>query len=118
MKENQNDKTPLPEPSEETKQWLAIRKEAASKIDPETCELLWRYAYDVDPYGVIEEAALDAWMEANNCAFTVGREYYARSPGNDIWVSFHDLPRATRNALWEKRSNELPPSLILPIKKE
>ena len=30
-------------------QWLAIRKEAAVKIDPETAEVFWEYGYVIDP---------------------------------------------------------------------
>jgi hypothetical protein len=35
-----------------TEEWLAIRKEAGLKIDPETAEVCWRYARVGDPYGV------------------------------------------------------------------
>jgi hypothetical protein len=102
MRENQTDNPTRPEISEETKQWLAVRKEAGLKIDRETCEILWVFAQTLDPYGVYDPAEL----EAANC-WQIGREYFARSPGSDIWVSFYDLPDATTNALWEKRSNEL-----------
>jgi hypothetical protein len=34
-----------------------------------------------------------------NC---VGRQYFARFPESDVWVSFHDLPKATVDALWKK----------------
>jgi hypothetical protein len=37
----------------------------------------------------------------------VGREYFARSPGSDIWVWFGDLPEATRTALWERHKQKL-----------
>ncbi len=33
-------------------QWLAIRKEAGLRIDPETAEVMWSYEYVADPYGV------------------------------------------------------------------
>ena len=33
-------------------QWLAVRKEAALQIDPETAEVDWIYAQTLDPYGV------------------------------------------------------------------
>lgn len=33
-------------------QWLAIRKEAARQIDPETAEVDWWYVQTMDPYGV------------------------------------------------------------------
>jgi len=37
----------------------------------------------------------------------VGREYFARAPGSDIWVSFYDLPDSTRDRLWKKHSSRL-----------
>ncbi len=81
-----------------TEQWLAIRKEAALKIDPETAEIEWIHALRVDPYGVHPSLA-----EEYSC---VGREYFARSPGSDIWVWFGELPEATRDALqkWKRPS--------------
>ena len=33
-------------------EWLAVRKEAACEIDPETAEVEWWYAQTLDPYGV------------------------------------------------------------------
>jgi hypothetical protein len=35
----------------------------------------------------------------------VGREYFARAPGSDTWVSSHDLPDATRDAIWKRFEN-------------
>jgi hypothetical protein len=32
----------------------------------------------------------------------VGRNYFARSPGIDVWVSFHDLPQAVVDRLWAR----------------
>ena len=81
---------------EERKIWLAIRKEAGLKIDPETAEVDWTYAATLDPYGIDPELP-----EENR---DVGREYFARAPGSDMWVSFYDLPKATRDALWKKHS--------------
>jgi hypothetical protein len=37
----------------DAEQWLAIRKEAGLKIDPETAEVYWTYAQTEDPYGII-----------------------------------------------------------------
>ena len=78
-------------------QWLATRKEAASMIDPETCEVLWDYADTFDPYGVDPERAIGQ----------IGREYFARAPGSDIWVWFGDLSEAIRDALWKKHRSQL-----------
>ena len=85
----------------ETEKWLAVRKKAALKIDPETAEVLWDYRLTVDPYGLYpeEEIPEEYWQ--------VGREYFACSPGSDIWVWFGDLPAATRDALWEKHKASL-----------
>ena len=79
---------------EERKAWLAVRKEAGLKIDPATAEVDWHYAYTVDPYGIGPELPEEARQ--------VGREYFARSPGSDVWVEFGDLPEATRDALWKR----------------
>jgi hypothetical protein len=32
----------------------------------------------------------------------IGRNYFARSPGSDVWVSFHDLPAAVCDRLWTR----------------
>ena len=84
---------------EERQAWLAIRKEAGLKIDPKTAEVEWTYALTLDPYGV--------WPELPEEYQQVGREYFARSPGSDVWVNFHDLPEATRDALWKKHRRKL-----------
>lgn len=80
-------------------QWLAIRKEAGLKIDPETAEVCWDYAYTIDPSGVTPDLPEELQQ--------IGREYFARSPDRDVWVSFRDLPKATRDALWAKHSSKL-----------
>jgi hypothetical protein len=84
---------------DERKVWLAIRKEAALKINPETAEVEWIYAQTLDPYGVDPELPEEY--------FCVGREYFARSPGSDVWVWFGDLPDAIESALWEKHKSKL-----------
>ncbi len=80
----------------EKKKWLAIRKRAGRKIDPETAEVLWKHGMTLDPYGLDPELP----------EYCIGRNYFARSPGSDIWVSFHDLPAATVDALWKKLDKE------------
>jgi hypothetical protein len=77
--------------------WLAIRKEEALKIDPGTAEVTWHYAQTLDLYGVCPDLP-----EECQC---IGREYFARSPGSDIWVHFGDLPEKVREALWGKEMN-------------
>ena len=74
------------------KQWLAVRKEAGLKIDPETAEVSSEHGSVRDPYGLY-----DLTDEEDN----IGRNYFARSPGS-VWVSFHDLPDAVRDRLWAR----------------
>jgi hypothetical protein len=81
------------------KKWLAIRKKAGRRIDPETAEVTWIYAQTLDPYGIEPDLPEECYC--------IGREYFARSPGSDIWVCFGDLPAATRDALWEKHKASL-----------
>ena len=78
-------------------EFLAIRKEAGLKIDPETAEVDWSWAYVVDPYGIYSDLS-----DEERC---IGRAYFARSPDSDVWVEFGDLPEATRDALWQKLEN-------------
>jgi hypothetical protein len=85
--------------TENVKKWLAIRKKAGRQIDPETAEVDWWYAQVVDPYGVRADIPEELQQ--------VGRDYFARSPGSDVWVWFGDLPIATRDALWEKHKSKL-----------
>jgi hypothetical protein len=35
----------------EVEEYLKTRREAGSAIDPDTAEVMWRYAYTLDPYG-------------------------------------------------------------------
>jgi hypothetical protein len=77
----------------------AWRKAAGLHIDPETAEVEWTYAQTLDPYG-------DDPNLPEECR-QVGREYFARSPGGDVWIWFGDLPDATRNSLWEKHKTRL-----------
>ena len=83
----------------DVEQWLASRKEAGLKIDPETAEVDWEYGQVMDPYRVYSDLPEECQQ--------VGRQYFARSPGSDIWVHFRDLPDETRHALWEKHKSQL-----------
>jgi hypothetical protein len=82
----------------EIEQWLAVRKEAALKIDPDTAEVDWGYGLTLDSYGV-----LDLPEEARQ----VQRVYWARSPGSDVWVRFDDLPDTVRKELWAKHRKRI-----------
>ena len=89
------------------RQWLQVRKDEAMRIDPETAEVHWSYEQAFDPYRVGFKLP-DVWR-------CVGREYFARNPGSDIWVVFQDLPEGTRNKLWEMHSSKLAFPAGLPV---
>jgi hypothetical protein len=72
-------------------QWVAIRKEAGLGIDPVTAEVDWEFG-DV----------LDHRVHPDARAGCIGRIYFARSPGSDIWVCFYDLPKKAREELWDR----------------
>jgi hypothetical protein len=80
-------------------QWRAIRKEEGLKIDPATAEVDWSYEQVLDPYGVCPDLPEECQQ--------VGRAYFARRPGSDIWVEFGDLPEKTREALWSRHGSRL-----------
>jgi hypothetical protein len=84
---------------QEREELLSIRREAGLKIDPATAEVIWKYAQTMDPYGIDPGLPEELW--------SVGREYFARSPGSNIWVLFDDLPEATKAALWERHKQKL-----------
>src|SRR5262249_32417702 len=84
---------------EEAQAWLAIRKEAGRKIDPETAEVMWEYGQELDPYGIGRETDIPRELRS------IGRQHFVRSPGSDIWVHFSDLPEATADALWKKHGS-------------
>jgi hypothetical protein len=75
-------------------QWLALRKDAALRIDPETAEVFGEYGSVRDPYYLFEHG--DDWED------NIGRNYFARCPGIDVWVSFHDLPKVVCDRLWQR----------------
>jgi hypothetical protein len=79
--------------------WLATRKQVGLQIDPETAEVTWIYTQTLDPYGVYPELPEEYQQ--------VGREYFARNPGSEVWVLFGDLPDATREALWQRHRANL-----------
>ncbi len=85
--------------SDHRRRWLAIRRKAGRKINPETAEIMWRYGYAIDPYGFRPEPP-QAWRQLQ-------RNYFARCPGCHIWVFFYDLPTAARHALWEKHGAKI-----------
>jgi hypothetical protein len=93
----QNDKL------DDVQQWLEIRKAEGLKIDPETAEVDWVYGFNMDPYGVQKDLP-------DECT-QIGREWFARAPGSDIWVSFHDIPTALIPALRQRAGTSRTPVL-------
>jgi hypothetical protein len=79
----------------------ALRQAVGLHIDPETAEVAWIYAQTLDPYG-------DDPNLPEECR-QIGREYFARSPGSDLWILFDDLPKATCDALWKKHTEKQGP---------
>ena len=75
-------------------QWLQVRKDSALLIDAETAEVTWWHAKTLDPYGVYPDDPPECQQ--------IGRAYFARSPGGDMWVSFYDLSDEAREKLWKR----------------
>jgi hypothetical protein len=88
----------------------SICKEAGRHIDPTTAEVDWKYGPILDPYGIGQEIP-----EEGRC---IGRLYFARAPGSDIWVWFGDLLEATSKALWERHKQKLAFPAGLPLLRE
>jgi hypothetical protein len=78
----------------EHKEWLASRKEIGRQVDAEAVDVTWRFGSVLDPYGVCEPLPDELQL--------IGREYFARSLDKEDWVSFDDLPKPTRNRLWQR----------------
>ena len=74
-------------------EWLAARKQVGLEIDPHTAEVMWCFGYGIDPYGVHADL-----IDEEKC---IGRVYFARNPGSDIWVAYRDLPKETLGKLRE-----------------
>jgi hypothetical protein len=75
-------------------EWLQIRKDAAARIDPLTAEVTIEWGQGADPYGVKPNLPPECTQ--------VGRNYFARNPNEEIWVSFHDLSESALKVIWER----------------
>jgi hypothetical protein len=95
---------------QESAEFQSIRTEAGQHIDPITAEVEWTYAQTMDPYGIDPDLPEEYRQ--------VGREYFARAPGSDIWVWFGDLPDATSSALWTRHKQKLAFPAGLPLLSE
>jgi hypothetical protein len=78
--------------------WLAVHKEAALKIDPETAEVFCGRGFICDPYGFHPNLPEELRQSA--------KLYFASAPGTDIWVYFDDLPEKTKSALWKRLKSD------------
>jgi hypothetical protein len=83
---------------EECQQWLASRKEAALKIDIETCELGRWAANDFDPYGLRTDLTEEMYQ--------IGTNRFIRSPDSGGWVCEDDLPLDKLNAMYDRIHRE------------
>jgi hypothetical protein len=78
---------------------LTVVKEEAFKIDPDTAEIHHSHTRYFDPYNVLDEWELPEELQEASYYDWVS---FARAPGSDIWVEFHDLPCETRERLLER----------------
>jgi hypothetical protein len=85
-------------------QYFAIRREEGLRIDPDTAEVDCSYRNDYDPYGILDH--LEIPEELN----WTSRQYFARAPGSEIWVSFQDLPERTVNKFYRQKNSRRPSS--------
>jgi hypothetical protein len=83
-------------------EFLAARREEARLIDPATAETTWWWWGKIlDPYGVFELSPEED---------VIGRLYFARRSGGDVWVESRDLPEETREAIRNRGKGDWPPS--------
>ena len=73
---------------------LKAAKADIREIDPETAEVIFKWGYVMDPYGVFSDLTDEEKQ--------IGRVYFARCPESDVWVCFYDLPKETRDKFWQK----------------
>ena len=74
-------------------QWRRIQR-AALKIDPRNALVTWGSGWHDDPY--------HAYRNIPETYKVYMKYVYARSPWNDVWVEFWDLPKKTRDALYKR----------------
>ena len=59
MNDNQRSENKEEAREVEIEEFLAIRKDAGQKIDPETAEVCWDYAQVLDPYGIVRTCRMN-----------------------------------------------------------
>ena len=85
---------------EDIQAWLAARKKAGRKIDPNNAEVKLIWALALDPYGMVQDMTPEA---------SVKNAYFVRSPESGGWVHFDVIyPGATSEELRRRmRTGEL-----------
>jgi hypothetical protein len=79
-------------------EFVAMRKAAGTEIKPRSAIMSWAFRSVLDPYDIY--GLPEEWTQ-------VGRKYFARARESDLWVSLYDLPRETRDRLWERYCGEV-----------
>jgi hypothetical protein len=79
-------------------EFLANRKAAGQRIDPETCDIVWEYTDLADPYGVHRPPPAEC----------IGRVMFVRSSKEDGWVLAEDLPEDKGSVLHDRIERGLP----------
>jgi hypothetical protein len=83
-------------------EWMRIRKEEGTRIDPDTALVTFFYEHGYVPFYAKH------YEEGYKCEHNVGRVDYAIAPdGSTGWVSFDDLPDHVCEALEQRRSKHL-----------
>ena len=77
----------------EDRKFIAQRREAGKRLDPETATVFFTWGFVPDPYGVFNDLSPE-----EQC---ICRNYFARSP-EEGRISFDDLPDETRKRLEER----------------
>jgi hypothetical protein len=81
-----------------------LMKSEGRKIDARSADISWGWGQVLDPYGVYAPL-----LEEERC---IGRLYFARALGSDIWVEFGDLPDETSDALWDRLGSRKSPETV------
>ena len=83
----------------DVERWLAAGRKRGSRSIPKPPRLTGIYAQILDPYGVYSDLPEECQQVGRNTSHGPRR--------SDIWVHFKDLPKETRDALWETHKSQL-----------
>jgi len=106
MKTVQNIRDGLRQGTVTVAEFHEFMKAEGQKIDARSADVTWRYGSICDPY--------DMGYEGED---NIGRVYFARTLGSDVWVEFSDLPHETRRDLRSRLESGKPP-LTVPFNPE